>query len=152
MLRLLEIDERIRPPLHGAGQESHLLQQCGHLAAGLLMTGGQFHVVPLLRICNAAAGQKRAPQERRPTAVLLQQPEVYVQRHDLLRIVPQRVDDPRQLLPIRDAEDELAPSVALRRLVEPQRKRLVKQLGKPRGKLRIFRDDPYLRRRECVAV
>lgn len=60
-----------------------------------------------------------------------------MQRHDLLGIVPQRVDDPRQLLPIRDAEDELAPSVALRRLVEPQRKRLVKQLGKPRGKLRI---------------
>ena len=61
MLRLFEINERVGAALYGAGQKSHLLQQSGHLAAGLLVVGGQLHVVPLFRVGHAAAGQKRTP-------------------------------------------------------------------------------------------
>ena len=110
-------------------------------------------MVTLLGVGDTPPCEKRPPQESRPVAWLLHQPEVDVKHQILSGVEAQQVDDMIQLLSIRDLENPLSLLLFLLRLaVKRQVKGSAEQLGQPGGEVWILRDDPHLRRAEGVAV
>ena len=151
MLRLLEVNNRAAAPADAVGQKAHLRQQGRHLPAGLCMAGIQLQMIALFRVGDTAPRQKGPPQEGRPAALVLQQPEVHMEHQILPGIVAQLVDDAVQLAPVGDAEDQLPP-LLLRQTVEFQTEGPLEQPGQPGGKVSALGNDPHLCGAEGIAV
>ena len=90
--------------------EAHLRQQGRNLPAGLGVGGGQLQVIALLRVRDAAPGQKGPPHKGSAAALVLQQAEIHVQHQ--AGVIAQQVHDPGQLVALGDAEDQLVPGAS----------------------------------------
>ena len=148
MLGLLEIDDAAAAAADAVGHEAHLRQQGRHLTAGLHVGGGQLQVISLLRVRDAAPGQKGPPHKGGAAALILQQAEVHMQHQT--GVIAQQINDAAELLLPGNAEDELVPG-AIGQAVEFQGKCPLEQPGQPAGKLRVLRNNAHLRRGEGVA-
>jgi len=110
-------------------------------------------MITLFRVGDAAAGEKRSPQEGCAAAVLLQYAKIDVHSQRLPGFVAELADDALQLGRVGDLEDQLFPSLLLlRQTIKAQVKGPVKQLRQPPRKLRILRDDANLPGIEGIAV
>ncbi|MPM73773.1 hypothetical protein SDC9_120755 [bioreactor metagenome] len=86
------------------------------------MRGRQLQMIPLQRVRDAAPGEKHAPQKRGPAALLLQQTEIDVQHHVLLRRKAKRVDNTVQLTAVGHLKHQLSLRIRLRLSVKPEAK------------------------------
>ena len=123
MLALLKIGDGASLPRNAFGKISHISQKRLHLAACLMVRGGQLQMIPLCRIGDTAACKKRTAHKRRTAALILQKSEVYMMDKMHRRVVAKRIDNVRDLFRICKAEDKLSDRRILRHLIEVKAKR-----------------------------
>ena len=88
VVALLEIGDEAAAPAETFGRIAALLKQRAQFSAHLQMGGGQFQMIALLGVRDAAPGKKGSPQKRRPVAGLLQQSEVDMEHQILFGVKP----------------------------------------------------------------
>ena len=132
--------------------EAHIAKKRFDLLCRLQMRGGKLQMIALFGIGHTSAGEKRAAQKRRAAALLLQQGKIDMQRKMRLSVVAKRAEDGGELVLVRDAKHQLSAVLFLRQGVKADGKRLLKEPGKPCGKLLVFRHDTHLADRKAVGI
>ena len=131
---LLEVEESIPFPGGLLGREAQIQQHRVRLPAHALVGGRELQMQALVRVGDAAAGQKSAADKGLHAALVLQHAEIDVVRERGVRVGAEDVEDPGELCAVEDHE-ALFPGLALlRETVEVQREGPAEELRQTRGK------------------
>ena len=114
--------------------KSQLQQQCIGLTAHIVVGGGQFHVVALFGVGNAAPCQKRTAHKAHTAAGFFQHCQIHMVHRGVIDFRAEGIVNLGQLLPIGDLQHTLAPISAVGNAVKFQMEGLLEQLGQACGK------------------
>ena len=109
-------------------------------------------MVPLGRVCDRAAGQKRAAQECQPFVVFLQHAVVDMQRDVTRGAQAELREDLVDLLLRFDGKDKLAGLLCVRLLIEGEAEDLFHEPRQAVGQIAGFGRDADQFRGKCIAV